>query len=107
MTTTTALSVAQTFSVAKVRATVSLGSLNHTYDGTAKTATATTNPPDLNVRFAYSQNGTAVPPPTNVGSYDVVAMVDDANYSGEATGTLVISQATMRILLPFVSRHSR
>jgi hypothetical protein len=58
------------------------------------------------VALSYSQNGTPVPAPTNPGRYDVVATVDDANYVGSATGTLVIERATERILLPLIGRQA-
>ena len=76
--------------VSKAAATVTLGNLAVTYDGTAKSATATTVPDGLTVGFTY--NGSATPP-VNVGSYAVVGTVNDPNYQGKATGTLVISKA--------------
>jgi hypothetical protein len=67
---------------------VTLGSLNQTFDGTPKAATATTTPAGLSVTFTY--DGTPVAP-TTVGSHAVVATVSDANYQGSASGTLVIA----------------
>ncbi|MBV8856154.1 MAG: Ig-like domain repeat protein [Acidobacteria bacterium] len=84
-------------SVSKAAAGVTLGGLAQTFDGAAKSATATTAPPGLNVSFSYSQNGQAVPSPTNAGSYDVTATVNDSNYQGSATGTLVIGKASQTI----------
>ncbi len=80
-----------TFRVTGLQASVTLSSLAHTYDGSAKSAAATTSPANLNVTFTY--NGSATPP-TAAGSYTVVATVDDALYSGSATDTLVISAPT-------------
>jgi MBG domain/Bacterial Ig-like domain len=85
---------AATLTVNKATADVQLNNLTHTYDGTAKGASATTTPSGLNVNFAYSQNGNSVANPTNAGSYDVVATVNDANYQGSANGTLTINKAT-------------
>jgi pyrimidine deaminase RibD-like protein len=68
-----------------------LGNLGATYDGTAKSATATTNPPGLTLAFTYNGN---VTPPTAAGSYTVVVTVNDPNYAGSQTGTLVIGKAT-------------
>lgn len=73
-------------------ATVTLSNLNHTYDGTPKSATATTNPLGLAVSITY--NGSPIAP-TDAGSYAVVATITDPNYSGSASDTLVISPATV------------
>jgi CSLREA domain-containing protein len=83
--------VDQSFIVNKAMATVTLGGLSHVYDGTLKSASATTNPAGLNVTVTY--NGGA-PSPVNVGSYQVVGTINNANYQGSATGTLVISKGT-------------
>ncbi|PYL38621.1 MAG: hypothetical protein DMF34_06295 [Verrucomicrobia bacterium] len=80
-----------TLVVGKATAAVTLGSLSQTYDGTPKSATATTTPPGLTVTFTYNGSST---PPTNAGSYTVVGTINDTNYSGNATGTLVIAKAT-------------
>src|SRR5262249_35241852 len=59
-------------------ATVTLGNLSQQYDGTARAASATVNPPSCGpVTLQYSQGGTPVSAPTNAGSYDV-----QANLSG-------------------------
>lgn len=76
-----------TFTIAPYAATVTLGNLSTVYDGTPKTATVTTTPPGLNVVVTYDGSPTA---PTAIGRYAVDAEVDDANYAGSATGTLVI-----------------
>ena len=80
----------------KTPATVTLGSLAQTYDGTPKPATATTNPSGLTVDLTYDGSPT---PPTNAGSYAVVGIINSATYSGLATGTLVIAQATATVTL--------
>jgi len=82
-----------TLVVNKAATTVTLGGLSQVYDGSIKSATATTTPAGLNVSFAYT--GT----PQNAGSYPVTATVNDANYSGSASGSLVISKATATISL--------
>jgi uncharacterized repeat protein (TIGR01451 family) len=96
--------VAQSFNVAKASATVSLSNLSQTYDGTAKSATATTNPAGLNVVITYapaSQAGhkpnTAALNPVNAGSYTVTATIDDPNYTGSASDTLVINKADANV----------
>jgi CxxC motif-containing protein (DUF1111 family) len=77
--------------ITPVAATVTLGNLNQTYDGTAKAATATTTPPGLAVAFTYNGSPNA---PTNVGTYVVVGTIADANYFGGATNNLVIGLNT-------------
>jgi len=89
-----AVSVAQALTVNKATAIVTLGSLNTTYDGTPKAATATTVPAGLNVTFTYNGAATA---PTAVGSYSVVGIVSDPNYQGSASGTLTIAKGNQTI----------
>ncbi len=85
-------SVTNSFSVTKATAGVTLGSLSQTYDGTPKSATATTVPAGLTVEFTYDGGATA---PTVAGSYAVTGTVNDAIYSGAASGTLVISNESL------------
>jgi hypothetical protein len=82
--------------IAKATATVTLGDLAATFDGTAKAASATTVPSGLNVSFTYDGSPTA---PSAAGSYAVVAMINDASYEGTASGTLVIAKATATVTL--------
>ena len=77
--------------ITKAGATVTLDNLNQTYDGSAKAATATTTPGGLAVSFTYNGSATV---PTGAGSYTVVGTINDANYQGSATNTLVIAKAT-------------
>ena len=75
-----------TLTVTKASATVTLGSLSQTYDGSAKAASATTTPSGLAVTFTYNGSASA---PINAGSYTVIGTIIDANYQGSATNTLV------------------
>jgi CubicO group peptidase (beta-lactamase class C family) len=77
-----------TLVIAKATATVTLGSLTATYNGSTHAATAATVPAGLSVSFTYNGSANA---PSAVGSYTVVATVTDPNYTGTATGTLVIT----------------
>ncbi|MBS1822092.1 MAG: serine hydrolase [Acidobacteria bacterium] len=86
--------------VNKVNATVTLGSLTATYNGSAHAATATTSPAGLNVVFTYAGSSTA---PTAAGSYAVVGTISDPTYTGTASGTLVISKATATVTLGSLS----
>ncbi len=80
-----------TLVIDKAAATVALDSLNQTYDGSAKPVTVTTSPVGLNVAITY--DGSAIPP-TNAGSYAIVAIINDASYRGTASGTLLIAKAS-------------
>jgi len=86
-------SVSGNVSATKAAATVTLGSLSAVYDGTTKSATATTNPVGLAVNISYT--GT----PINAGSYPVTATVTDPNYTGSTSGSLVIGKAPATVTL--------
>ena len=75
----------------KATAPIALGNLSTIYDGSSKSATATTTPAGLS--FSLSYNGSASAP-VNAGNYTVVATISEANYTGNSTGTLVIAKAT-------------
>lgn len=79
-----------------VPATVVLGNLTQTYDGAPKPVAITTVPADLPVNVTYDGSGT---PPTNAGTYAVVATIVDPNYTGSASGTLTIEPAGAAIVL--------
>ncbi|MGD9781670.1 MAG: MBG domain-containing protein [Kiritimatiellia bacterium] len=83
-----------TVTAIKATAEVHLQDLAHTYDGTAKSATATTDPTGLTVDFTYEGSVTA---PSDAGSYAVTGTVADANYEGSAAGTLTIGRADQSI----------
>jgi hypothetical protein len=74
----------------KATATVILSSLSAAYNGSVHAATATTVPAGLSVGLTYNGSSTA---PTAAGNYTVVGTIDDPNYTGTATGTLVIAKA--------------
>src|SRR5204862_4401385 len=82
----------------KAAASITLGNLTCTYDGSAKSATATTTPAGLStVSITYDGSAAA---PTNAGSYAVVASLTNANYTASnATGTLTINKGTATITL--------
>jgi len=80
----------------KLPATVALTGLSATYNGSAHPVGATTTPANLAVVVTY--NGSPVPP-TGAGTYAVLATVNDANYQGSASGTLVIAKAEAGVVL--------
>jgi hypothetical protein len=86
--------VSGTLVIAKASASITVEG-TFVYDGTAKQAQATTSPYGLTgVALTYSQNGQPVASPTNAGSYQVLARLDNENYqASDAVGTLTILQA--------------
>jgi hypothetical protein len=91
-----------TLVIGQASATMTLGNLSQTYNGSPLAATATTNPADLAVSITY--NG-ATTPPTTAGSYAVTATLNAANYqAAPAQGTLVIAKAraTLKVGTEFV-----
>ncbi len=89
-----ASAVQRSFEVSKAVATVTLSGLNQSFDGTAKSVTATTDPTGLTVDITYDGSSTA---PSAAGSYAVVATINDTLYQGSASGTLEISSANQSI----------
>jgi hypothetical protein len=97
--------------ISKAAATLALGSLEHTYDGTAKAATATTGPVTglSTVTITYYQPGAttevAAANVKNAGSYAVKATLANANYAAdEVTGTLVIAPKAASVTVQNLSR---
>lgn len=86
--------VTTSFVVTKGVAAVTLASLQQVYSGAARVATATTVPPGLAVQFKY---GGATVAPTNAGTYAVEATVDSPNFTGSATGSLVVAKAPVTV----------
>ena len=88
-------STSGTLVVSAPSATVTLGSLAQVYDGTPKSATATTEPAGLAVDFTYNGSATV---PAAADNYAVTGTINDVNYTGFATGTLVIAKAEATVL---------
>jgi hypothetical protein len=85
-------SATNTLVIGQATASVALGNLSQTYSGSAEMATATTTPSGLAVNLTYNGLTTA---PTNVGSYTVIGTINNTNYKGSATNTLVINSAVV------------
>jgi len=83
-----------TLTVNTANASIALGNLSHTYNGSPKSATAQTNPAGLPAVITYDGNTT---PPTDAGSYAVVATIDSATHTATASGTLTIAQAEQTV----------
>jgi hypothetical protein len=75
------------FVLEKATATVLLDGLVQTYDGSPKPVIVTTFPEGLEVEVTYD-GSTSVP--HEIGSYTVQAIVGDSNYTGSASGILLI-----------------
>ncbi len=84
--------VRASFTVAAASAAITLGDLNQTYDGLPKPVTTATTPTGLTVNITYNGSDHA---PIFPGSYAVVATLADSNYTGSASGTLVISASVI------------
>ena len=75
------------FAVQPAAASVSLSGLQVDYDSTPKSAVVQTQPPDLSMAVTYDGFPDA---PVGPGSFQVQAVGTDPNYTGQASGTLVI-----------------
>lgn len=79
------------YSIPQGEATVTVGNLLQSYDGTAKSVTVTTNPAGLATVVTYNNSYTA---PSAAGVYTVFAAIIDRNYTGSANGVLTIGAGT-------------
>lgn len=80
-----------TLVIEKATASISISDTSQIYDGTPKAVTITTVPENLSIDVSY--NGSAVVP-SNVGVYNVVAVINEANFKGTQTATLQINTST-------------
>jgi uncharacterized repeat protein (TIGR01451 family) len=89
----TGADAAGSLTVSKASATITLSNLTQSYDGSPKSATATTQPPGLGgVSITYDGSSA---PPSAAGNHAVVAKLINDNYAaGDAAGTLLIYQTT-------------
>jgi large repetitive protein len=90
-----------TLVIGQATGAIALGDLSQTYDGGVKAATATTTPSGLTVTYTY--NGSAAVPAA-AGSYAVVATIDNPNYQGSTSGSLVVNKATLTVTADNKSR---
>ena len=89
-------STSGTLVISQGTATIMLSGLLATYNGSPHAVTATTTPVGLSVTITYNGSTTA---PSAVGSYTVVATVNNANYTGSATNTLTINGIPVTVKL--------
>lgn len=76
-----------TLTITQATATITLSNLEHMADGTSKTPTVETDPSGLSVVITYDGLSDA---PSEAGSYEVLAVIDDRNYTGSASAQLII-----------------
>ena len=88
----------QDANIDKVAANITLNILSGTYDYDSDPyeITATTKPTNLSYIVTYNGSTT---PPTNAGTYTVVATINDNFYQGSTTGTFTIEQLSATITL--------
>lgn len=89
--------VAQVLTVGKKSASISLSNLFQTYDGTAKAVTVTTNPDNL-TGLTVTYNG-STNLPVNIGSYAVVASLNNANYSATNASAVLQIESVLAVNL--------
>lgn len=72
----------------KAAGAITLSDLTQNYDGNPKSVSFTTVPAGLNVQVSYNGSNT---PPTETGTYNVVAIIDDPVYAGMASAKFSIN----------------
>lgn len=73
----------------KGNATIQLGNLTQTADGTPKVPSVLASPGNLTQNVTLTYDGVTTPP-VDAGTYTVVAYVNDPNYQGREVATLTI-----------------
>ena len=83
-----------TFTILKASRTINISNLSQTYDGNLKPVTVSI--PGVSVNYTVTYNGSTTPP-TDAGTYNVVVTIDNPNYQGTKTATLIIVPQTLSI----------
>ncbi|MEJ2005065.1 MAG: MBG domain-containing protein, partial [Cyclobacteriaceae bacterium] len=81
-------SAESTLTIQKAQAGITLSGLNQNFDGSPKAVTVVTEPGGLNYDVTYDGNPEL---PVNAGRYTVVVSISEENYTGQATGELLIN----------------
>ncbi len=92
----TAAPASGTINITAASATLTLGGLSQVHDGTPRIVTVTTSPAGLATSVTYDGSTT---PPSDAGTYTVLATITEAGYSGSASGTLVVARAAATLSL--------
>ena len=85
-----------TLVISKASATITLSNLTQTYTGLPLPITATSDPAGLTIDITYAGSSAT---PTAAGTYGITATIADSNYTGSATGTLLIQKAPVAVSL--------
>ncbi len=80
--------------ITKAEASITLTDLTHTYDGSAKEVGYEVDS-ELDIDGVSITYGGKTTVPTEVGEYEVKAIIEDDLYQGEVTGTLSITSLTV------------
>jgi sugar lactone lactonase YvrE len=89
-------SASGTLVISPLSATVTLGNLSPTYNGSAQAVSVVTSPSGLAVTVTYNGSSSV---PISAGTYAVLATISQTNYSGSAQGTLTIAKAPATVTL--------
>lgn len=82
--------------VNKATVNLTLNNLAQTFDGTAKSISASASGASGTSTFNYTYNGSATEP-TQAGNYAVTATLVNDNFAGNTSGSLVINKASQTI----------
>jgi len=74
--------------VNQATATISISNLAQEYTGSGIQASVVTDPPGLNTKITYDLSASL---PVDIGSFEVSVEIEEANYLGSSTATLVIA----------------
>ena len=88
--------VTTSFTVGKLTVGIVVNNLNQTYTGSPCLVTVTTYPAGLTSTVTYNGSTT---PPTNAGSYTVLATITDADHIGSQSSVLYIAHAVASVTL--------
>lgn len=80
--------------IEKAPATINFDKLVELYDGSPKSAAISTVPQGLRVTVTYNNSGSL---PVNPGKYNVVAIINEQNYTGQKSGTFIINSAPVSL----------
>ncbi|NCD34153.1 MAG: choice-of-anchor D domain-containing protein, partial [Spartobacteria bacterium] len=97
---TAADSVTQSWVVTRSAGVITLTNLTQEYTGSAITADVVTSPADVTYTVTYDGLSAG---PTNVGTYEVIALITDPLIYGGVTNTLTITKASQVITFPTIA----
>lgn len=82
------------FRISKAQTSIHINNLNQVYDGQPKNVSLSIRPEGLPVQILYNNSNSV---PLDAGTYKVVAVVDEFNYTGIDSAEFVISKAEQTI----------